>query len=301
MRKTFIAIATCIALGACSEKNEGPLYSGEGGFAFGAPVLNIEAVPEDGNEILVPIYRSDLKVNIADVSFEYDTAESIASDPAWEKNDPSGIFSLTTKRVIFPDGAYSAYARIRYTDITDLDPMGKYRIRLTIKGNLTPSGRDEIVITAGRKLTFELLGKCLYHDTCLFDNAYEADIYKAKEGDIYRVMDPYTAGLIAEEYADAGLMQSPPEYVQFICNKDGSIKFDPFKTGMIVPTGNGKYCMAYAYYPGEYQWGKDFSNFNKENKKISDTEFQLFPVYCLPDYQYGFLNEGAYVLTITMK
>ena len=73
--------------------------------------------------------------------------------------------------------------------------------------------------------------------------------------------------------------------------------YSPFKTGMLV---NGLY-MAYAYYPGEYQWGKDFSDFNKENKKISDTEFQLYPVYCLPDYQYGFLNEGAYKLTITMK
>ena len=238
---------------------------------------------------------------MAEITFEYDTADTGSSDPVWESADPAAIFSLTTQKVIFPDGAYSAYARIRYTDIDALDPVGKYRIRLTIKSALTPSGRDEVIITAGRKLTFELMGKCLWHDTCLFEDAYETEIYKAREGYIYRVMDPYTEGLIAEEYADAGLMQSPPEYVQFVCDKDGFIKFDPFKTGMIVPTPAGTYCMAYAYYPGDYQWGKDFSHLNTDNRKISDTEFQLFPVYCLPDYQYGFLNEGAYKLTITLK
>ena len=289
---------------ACSEDNIGALYEGgvaDGGFAFGSSVLNIETVPEDGNEILVPVYRNNTSVNMAEISFEFDTAESSSSDPVWESADPDEIFSLTTKKVIFPDGAYSAYARIRYTNIEALDPTGKYRIKLKIKSPLTPSGRDEVVITAGRRLTFESLGKCMWFDTCMFEFAYEAELMKAKEGEIYRVMDPYTKGLIAEEYADAGLMQSPPEYVQFICDKDGFITFEPFKTGMLVPTTTGTYCMTYAYYPGSYQWGKDFSSFNNENKKISEKEFQLYPVYCLPDFQYGFLNEGAYKITITLK
>ena len=42
------------------------------------------------------------------------------------------------------------------------------------------------------------------------------DIYKAAEADIYRVMDPYTKGLIAEEYAANGFMDTPPAYVEHI-------------------------------------------------------------------------------------
>ena len=61
----------------------------------------------------------------------------------------------------------------------------------------------------------------------------------------------------------------------------------------------GKY-LAYAYYPSEYQWGKDFSQYASENRRISEKELQLYPVYCLPDFQYGFLNDGAYRLTVTL-
>lgn len=300
MRNIIYTIAAlCTVFVSCSEDNIGAIYDGteNAGFAFGSLVLNIEAAPEDGNEILIPVYRSNTKVNMAEISFAYDCSESSSSDPDWKEADPNGIFSLTTKRVIFPDNSYTAYARVRYKDISDLDPLGKYRMKLKINSQLSPSKKGEVVITAGRKLTFVKLGKCMWHDACLFDNAYETEIYKAQEGEIYRVMDPYTKGLIAEEYADAGWMLSPPEYVQFMCDENGFITYEPFKTGMML---NGLY-MAYAYYPGEYQWGRDFSDFNKENKKISDTEYQLYPVYCLPDYQYGFLNDGAYKLTITLK
>ena len=109
-------------------------------------------------------------------------------------------------------------------------------------------------------------------------------------------MDPYTEGLIKEEYAENGWMGTPAPYVQFAVDANGQITYEPFCTGMMV---NAKYT-AYAYYPGEYIWGKDFSEYNKENKKLSDKVLQLYPVYCLPEYQYGFLNDGAYPLTVTL-
>ena len=183
MRNIFFTIAAlCAMFVSCSEDNIGATYDGveNGGFAFGSLVLNIEAAPEDGNEILVPVYRSTPKVNMAEISFEYDCAESSSSDPDWKEADPNGIFSLTTKRVIFPDKSYTAYARIRYTDINDLNPLGKYRIRLKINSQLSPSKKGEVVITAGRKLTFEKIGNCMWHDACLFDNAYETTSLKVK-------------------------------------------------------------------------------------------------------------------------
>lgn len=197
---------------------------------------------------------------------------------------------------MFPDEAVEANAIIRFSDIAKMGIMDRYKMRLTIKDQLSPSNRNQVIVTVNRKLTFDYLGKCTYSDSCIFDHSYQADIYRAQEAEIYRVMDPYTEGLVKEEYAENGWMGKVPNYIQFSVDADGYIYYEPFTTGMLL---NGLY-MAWAYFPGEYQWGKDFSSYNSLNKKIDDKTLKLYPVYCLPDYQYGFLNDGVYPLTITL-
>lgn len=288
---------------SCTDKNIGPVYEGEGGFGFASQVLNVEAAPEDGNMIKVPVHRSGGDVNMAEIGFEYDVSGNLSGEPEWVAADPSSMFSLTTARVIFPDGINTSYAQIRYTDISALSPTGKYRMRLTIKGGLTPSGRKSVIVTVGRRLTFELVGKCDFHDSCIFLETYETEIYKAKEADIYRVMDPYSEGFVAEEYVADGLVQGPPDYIQFLCDDAGNITYEPFKTGMLVPVGNEGCFMTYGYYPTDYltTWGADFSQYAKENRKLSDTVFQLCPIYCLPDFRHGYLDPGYFYMTITLK
>ena len=278
----FVAFAFC----GCTDENIGAEYSGKGGFAFASSVLNVEA---ESNRIIVPIYRSSLDINNTKISF------SISDEEGFE--DGTGIFSLLTEEVTFPDNSYESNAQVYIKDLNLLSLNGKYRLTLGIKENATPSKRDEIAVTVNRKLTFEHLGKCSWFDQCIFDNAYDTDIYKAKEADIYRVIDPYREGLIAEEYAMNGWMGKTPEYVQFRVDSDNFIHYEEFYTGMLVNT----LYMAWAYYPSTYVWGQDFSKFDVMNKKISDTEFNLYPVYCLPDFKYGFLNEGAYPLNIVLK
>ena len=90
-------------------------------------------------------------------------------------------------------------------------------------------------------------------------------------------------------------MENPPEYIQFLVAADGSITYDPFRTGMKV---NGKY-MAWACHPSAYS-SADFSARIPENRKLSEKVFQLYPVYYLPDVHDGYLNEGAYPLVITV-
>lgn len=276
---------------SCSDEQIGTIYEGESSFAFNSGVLNAELGASDMNQILVPISRGSFDESMAELKLEFENAQG-----EWVDSDPEGLFSLVAKRVLFADGSYSANAQIHYSDLNKLGIGKKYRMRLTILGELSPSQRGSVVITASRKLTFTLLGKCEWTDVCLFDGTYSADIYKAEEAAIYRVSDPYSEGLVAEEYADAGWMGTPSEFVQFQVLDDGSIVYEPFCTGMKV---QGRY-LAWAYYPGEYQWGKDFSSFNSRNRQLSEKVFQLYPVYCLPDFQYGFLNEGAYPLTIVL-
>jgi hypothetical protein len=300
MKKNHIVawtIATTFAtLVSCSDDALSTTYSGSAGLGFASSVLNVEVSSADANQILVPIYRGSEDVQVAELKFEYDISASDASEPNWTDADPSGLFSLTTQRVIFADGANVAYAQVRFRSLDLLGITTKYKMRLTIKDSLSPSQRNRVTMTVNRQLTFDYLGQCDYFDSCLFESAYKADIYRARESEIYRVMDPYTEGLVKEEYAENGWMGTPANYVQFIVDANGKITYEPFCTGMLV---NAKYA-AYAYYPSQYIWGKDFSDYDKENKKLSDKVLQLYPVYCLPDYQYGFLNDGVYPLIITL-
>ncbi len=287
-----LALLLCLS---CSKDQVSTVYEGVSGLAFGSSVLNAELSAEDANQILVPVYRGTEDVFQADLSLEFETTGE-SGEALWVDSDPAGIFSLIARRVLFADGSHLAYAQIRFNDIDKLGIDTKYRMRLSIKDNLSPSEKGSVVITAKRKLNFKYLGKCTWTDRCLFDGSYSSDVYKAEEADIYRVMDPYSEGLTAEEYAENGWAGTPSEYVQFTVRADGSIYYEPFCTGMKV---QGKY-LAYAYYPSEYQWGKDFSQYASENRRISEKELQLYPVYCLPDFQYGFLNDGAYKLTVTL-
>lgn len=303
MTRTHIASVSASLLLAlvclsCSKEQKGELYQWESGLAFGSSVLNVELSADDENQILVPVYRGSESVDIAVLTLQFDASEKGGASAEWVDSDPAGIFSLIARRLIFADGSYTAYAQIRFNSLDKMGIGKKYRMRLSLgDGTLSPSEKGEVVITASRRLTFKSIGTCLWTDRCVFDGTYEAEVYKAEEAEIYRVMDPYTEGLRAEDYADSGWLGTPSEYVQFTVRDDGSIYYEPFCTGMNV---QGKY-PAYAYYPSEYQWGKDFSSFDAMNKKISDKEFQLYPVYCLPSFQYGFLNDGAYQLTMVLK
>lgn len=292
---TILAALSGFLLLSCGSDNIGTEYSGPSGFAFPSAVVNAEVSGADNNQILIPVSRGSFDESIAELSFEFDASNGSAT-PQWSAKDPQGIFSLMTPNVIFPDDSYTAFAMVRFSNIDKLGLTTKYRIKLTIKDKLSPSGRNTVIVTVGRKLTFEFYGDADFHDTCIFDHAYPCKVFKATEAEVFRVMDPYTEGLVAEEYAAYNCMGDAPEHIQFVCDKEGDIVFEPFNTGMLV---NG--FQAWAYYPGEYVWGRDFSVYNEKNRRLSDKVFQLYPVYCLPDFQHGFLNEGAYQLTITMK
>ena len=286
LRMTAALIAACLAF-SCSDGNVAALYTGEDGFAFASGIAYAEVGPEDEGRILIPIYRSGFGVNGAKVSFS-------VSRPDGDE-DPGTLFSLLTPNVIFPDGALSSNVQIRVSDISKMSLTGKYRLNLKIKENLTPSMRDEVAVTASRKLTFEPFGRASVMDNCMFEKAYETDILKARETEAYRVKDPFREGLVAEEYAENGWMENPPEYIQFIVAPDGLITYEPFRTGMKV---NGKH-MAWACHPSAYTQA-DFSAKIPENRKLSEKVFQLYPVYYLPEVFDGYLHEGAYPLVITV-
>lgn len=290
----FAAVAALLCAVSCDTEQIGALYDGPAGFSFASGVMNVEVSAEDQGMILIPVYRGGFDVNGAAIGFSYDVSEPDADEPVWVDADPDGLFSLTSKNVIFADGLNTAYAQIRLADLNRMGVTDKYRMRLTIKEGISPSEKGEIVVTVSRKLTFRKFGDCSYFDHMIFENPYRVEIFKADEGEIYRVMDPYKEGLVAEDFAAQGWMGATPEYVQFICDDQGHITFEEFQVGMLLEATH----MTWAYYPSDYKWGKDFSEYDAKNLKLSDKHFQLYAVYCLPTFKYGFLNEGASLIDI---
>ena len=318
MKKIALLWVVVTALIACNQDVMGPLYSGvdgsgNDGFAFAASVLNLETGTEDRNTIRVPIYRGKTSTSIVNLTLDFETKvpkDSLIGDSiqtvmvdSWVERDPQGIFSLATQRVVFGDDANVAYAQITYPDINELSLTEKYKMRLRINDGASPSRRDKTMITLSRRLTFDSLGVCTYADSCLFEKSYKAPIYKAREAEVYRIMDPYTKGLLDEGYAEAGLMTAPCKYVQITVNADKSINFEPINTGMLVPANYGgkvQEHLTWGYHPTAYMEAKpdssnDFSRYAASNRKLSDKELLLYPVYCMPTLYYGFISFGQYV------
>jgi len=295
LHSALICALLCVV--SCDRDNVGAVYEGESGFAFASSVLYAEVSGEDGGVLEVPIYRgADGQAAQAKISFQYDAASSDSSDPQWEDADPAGIFTLSTSKVTFAENSCEAKVRIRFGDSAKLRTSTKYRMRLLIDDGVSPSQRSSVIVTVTKKLVFQKYGDCTYYDECIFEDAYETEIYKAEGEEIYRVMDPYHEGLVVEEYAAEGWMGDTPDYIEFTC-EGNHIVFKEFPTGMLF---NKKH-MAYAYYPSDYQWGRDFSKYDALNLKLDDKHFQLYAVYCLPSFQYGYMNDGAYMIDINVK
>ena len=72
----YIIVLMAMVLG-CSQENPGARYGGADGFAFGAPVLNLEVGSEEGT-LLVPIYRTGFGVTSASVTCTYETGDGLA-------------------------------------------------------------------------------------------------------------------------------------------------------------------------------------------------------------------------------
>ena len=292
-RTRFLTLVLLLAAG-CGKQNVGALYEGESGFAFASSVLYAEVSDENKGVLEIPIYRGVAgSAEQAEVDFWYDVSSSGSSDPEWAEADPSGVFSPVSQKVTFGENSCSAVLRVRFSDLSQLKISRNYRMKLSIREGVSPSGRDEVVVNVTRKIVFNKYGDCTYYDECIFENAYKTEIYKAEGEEIYRVLDPYSEGLVAEEYAAEGWMGQTPDYVEFSV-ENGYIVFKEFATGMLFNKGH----MAYAYYPGDYQWGRDFSKYNEKCLKLSDKHFQLYAVYCLPTFQYGYLNDGIYKIDI---
>ena len=176
-----LAVISLSFFSSCNTDAEKPMYDAtKTEYAFASTLQSVEMLPEDGNKIIVPIYRNTT-VGASSVNVEMSASVE-------------GVFTLTNATATFEDGKASTDLVITYADINELAAGTTYKLTLSFaEENASPSKVNSITVSAQRKLTWKQIGVGVY--TCEFwEEAWEQPIEKAEEANVYRLPDVYYSG-----------------------------------------------------------------------------------------------------------
>lgn len=177
---SFAAIALLLA-GSC--QREGVIYdpAGSACVSFPAEDAIFEMVAEDGNKITVELWRGNTK--------------GTTSIPVDIEDQTDGVFTPSKRTFDFADGEAVAKIDFTYPDINDFGGE-VYSIVLTIADpeQVSPSGIDQLTVSAQRKLTRKFLGTGLFYSD-FFGAEWEQDIFTTEEApDLYILPDCWETG-----------------------------------------------------------------------------------------------------------
>lgn len=147
--------------------------------SFPSTIVSYQMVAEDGNKIVVEMWRGNTK--------------GAATVPVTITDKTEGVFVAEKDQFDFADGESKAYLTFTYPDLNDFAGE-KYEIELEIdEAMVSPGGNGTIEISAQRKLTFKSLGEGEFTSE-FFDDSWDQEILKAEEADYYRLPDCYYKG-----------------------------------------------------------------------------------------------------------
>ena len=177
-----LAITALLLTGSCQKT--GTIYDMPEGSAlvtFPSDKAIFEMVAEDGNKVTVDLWRGNTK-GAASVAFEVE-------------DKTGGVFKPAKSTFDFADGEGVAHLDITYPDI---NAFGGEVFNLTLKiadeKQVSPSGIDQITISAQRKLTRKFVGTGIYYSDW-YEEEWEQDLYTTVEApNLYILPDCWVRG-----------------------------------------------------------------------------------------------------------
>lgn len=180
--------------------------------SFPSTIVNYQMVAEDGNKIVVELWRGNTK--------------GAASVPVTITNNTNGVFTPEKEQFDFVDGESSAYLIFSYPDITQFGGE-KYQIVLTIDDEMvSPSGTEKMTITAQRKLTYNSVGTGTFTSE-FFEDSWQQEVLKAEEADFYRLPDCYFNGYPIEFSIQNGKINFSKQPMGYVHSTYGMVSWDP--------------------------------------------------------------------------
>lgn len=179
--KNFLYLTTIISLlfvaSACEQKQEVYELTDKVEASFPSTLVSYQMVVEDGNKIVVEMWRGNTK--------------GAVSVPVTITDKTNGVFTPEKNQFDFADGESKAYLAFSYPDLTAFGGE-KYEIEITItdENQVSPNGKATIKVSAQRKLTFKSIGKGIFTSE-FYGGPWEQEVQKAEEADYYRLPNCY--------------------------------------------------------------------------------------------------------------
>ncbi len=184
MKKNIISLSLILlglfVFAACDDV-EGELYKKTEGAieaSFPSAKASYEMLAEDGNKIVVELWRGD--------------SQGSASVPVTITDNTDGVFVAEKNQFDFADGESKAYLAFNYPSIDDFGGE-VYKLTLEVAEEMAShSGITKLEVTAQRKLTYNSIGKGLFYTNFFVsDEPWEVEVLKAEEADYYILVEPY--------------------------------------------------------------------------------------------------------------
>ena len=215
--KKILYFATIIGLffmvTACEQ--EETIYDSEDRIeaSFPSTVVNYQMIAEDGNKIVVEMWRGNTR--------------GAASVPVTVTDKTGGIFSPEKEQFDFADGESKAFLSFTYPDINQFGGE-RYEIELAIanENQVSPSGKNTIKISAQRRLTFASIGTGSFTSD-FFGESWPQEVLKAAEADYYRLPNCYYTGFPIEFSVENGQISFSKQQMGYNHPDYGMTSWDP--------------------------------------------------------------------------
>lgn len=184
MKKTlFYTFLAGLILTVTSCQTEPVLYQFTDGFndvSFPSSTAKFTMVPEDGNKIIVELYRGNTKGS-ADINVVID-------------DNTDGVFTPSSKVFHFNDGEATSNITFTYPDLNQFGGE-TYEIDITVEdpSQVSPSGISTCTVKASRKLTMKSIGVGTYYSD-YWEEEWPQELLKAEEADYYELPNCWVAG-----------------------------------------------------------------------------------------------------------
>jgi hypothetical protein len=177
-----LAIMALMLTSAC--QHEGTIYDMPANSAlvsFPSDAAIFEMLASDGNKITVDLWRGNTN-GAASIAIEID-----------DKTD--GVFKPSKNTFDFADGQGVASIDFTYPDINAFGgETYKLVLKIADENQVSPSGIDEMTISASRKLTPKYVGTGIYYSDW-YEEEWEQDLYSTEEApDFFILPDCWVKG-----------------------------------------------------------------------------------------------------------
>jgi len=245
----FSILSLMLILVGCNQDAEGPLFDAEGidyvavgtTYVDGAYALN----NDNSYSIMFPIHRTD--------------KNAVGTVANLELVEATGVFELENAQLTFEAGSGLAYAVIKPTDASLIDPATIYAFELSVTGDNASPLYSEASFSGQLELTFASVGVGMYESLSFWaDDPWAQEILKADGLDIYNLPALYEPGadiLVIEDVA-AKTVSIPAQKAWLYDSTYGYVYI--VGTGTVSTNGDGKkvYSMQLEHYiPDVYSWG----------------------------------------------